>query len=39
LLDERGQPKPFALADYRAFNSGTVLLFDWHRRRVWLAGG
>jgi hypothetical protein len=39
LLDERGQPKPFALADYRAFNSGTVLLLDWHRRRVWLAGG
>jgi hypothetical protein len=39
LLDERGEPKLLFLADYRAFNDDTVLLLDWHRRRVWLAGG
>ncbi len=37
LLDERGTPK--VPADYRMFNSDTVLLLDWHRRRVWWAGG
>jgi len=37
LLDERGMPKvPYG---YRVFNHDTVLLLDWHRRRVWLAGG
>ena len=38
LLDERGEPK-VALETYRAFNSDTVLLIDWARRRVWQAGG
>lgn len=38
LLDEQGEPK-VALETYRAFNSDTVLLLDWARRRVWQAGG
>ncbi len=37
LLDEHGEPK--VLPDYRMFNDDTVLLLDWHRRRVWQAGG
>jgi hypothetical protein len=37
LLDEQGVPK--VPRSYRAFNNDTVLLLDWHRRRVWLAGG
>ncbi|MDW8107307.1 MAG: hypothetical protein RMK45_07505, partial [Armatimonadota bacterium] len=38
LIDERGVPK-VAPESYLAFNADTVLLLDWHRRRVWLAGG
>ncbi|MCS7066241.1 MAG: hypothetical protein NZL85_08205, partial [Fimbriimonadales bacterium] len=38
LLDERGMLK-VSPRDYRAFNSDTVLLLEWPRRRVWLAGG
>ncbi|GBC93636.1 Beta-galactosidase [bacterium HR15] len=38
LLDERSMPKVPSRA-YKVFNSDTVLLLDWHRRRVWLAGG
>jgi len=37
LLDEQGTPK--ISSSYRMFNSDTVLLLDWHRRRVWQAGG
>lgn len=38
LLDEQGNPK-IDPETYRTFNADTVLLLDWHRRRVWHAGG
>jgi len=38
ILDERGEPKILP-ESYAAFNTDTVLLLDWHRRRDWVAGG
>ncbi len=38
LLDEQSKPKIDSNI-YRCFNADTVLLLDWHRRRVWEAGG
>jgi hypothetical protein len=38
ILDERSELK-ISPESYTAFNTDTVLLLDWHRRRDWIAGG
>lgn len=38
ILDERGEFK-IQPESYTNFNTDTVLLLDWHRRRDWIAGG
>ncbi|MFQ3610873.1 MAG: glycoside hydrolase family 2 TIM barrel-domain containing protein [Fimbriimonadales bacterium] len=38
LLDELGELKTDPHT-YRTFNADTVILLDWHRRRIWHAGG
>ncbi|MFN7018438.1 MAG: glycoside hydrolase family 2 protein [Fimbriimonadales bacterium] len=38
ILDERSELK-ISPESYTEFNTDTVLLLDWHRRREWIAGG
>ncbi|MFN3689677.1 MAG: glycoside hydrolase family 2 protein [Fimbriimonadales bacterium] len=38
ILDERNELK-ISPESYTEFNTDTVLLLDWHRRREWVAGG